>query len=397
MSSGGTARGTGGSDFVDGRHHRHLVGDVGACAEGAVTASRDPDGATTWLVSGYQQTREFLRDERFSRAAASESCHYRGPAVRMSITEMDRPRHTRVRNLIGGAFSARRVELLRPRLKELAERLLAAAIEAGPPADLLADFCAPLTFGAHCELLGVPQARREAVRRCSLDRLGTPDTADPARTYRAELDLHAEVTELLTDPGLPAGLLADLVAQRDQGHLTGTELNGLAASLFFDGYALAAAQIANAVLCLLTRPALLGSLRADAGLLGSVLEESLRYSPSVTLSMARIATTDLVFHGAAIRAGDRVAAALPLANRDTAAFDDPGGFDPARTANRHLTFGFGTHHCLGAHLARVEMAAAISALLRHAPDVTLAVPEHELAWYASPTVRSLAALPVRWH
>jgi cytochrome P450 len=394
MTMVSTAHGLGGAEFVDGAHQRQLIGTTAVPVDPAVVPVHGPDGGQ-WLVTGYPETRDFLRDGRFSRAEASEACHPRGPALQMSITEMDPPRHTRIRNIIGGAFSARRVERLRPTIERIAERLLHEAVRCGPVTDLIADFCAPLTFTAHCELLGVPAARRESIGLSSLRRLGTPGAADPTETYHAELLLHAEVTDLLADPDLPPGLLADLVAaHHDRGLLTDTELTGLAASLFFDGHALAAAQIGNAVLCLLTRPALLASLRENPSLLDGVIEESFRYSPSVTLSMARVATEDVTLGEACIRAGDRVTAALPLANRDAAAFEHPQVFEPGRGANRHLSLGYGTHHCIGAHLARVEVRAALGALLRDDVHLELAVPEEQLAWYASPTIRSLTALPV---
>ncbi|HEY2058049.1 MAG TPA: cytochrome P450 [Amycolatopsis sp.] len=393
-----TARGRGGASFVDGVTARHLVGRPIEAYSNGVTVAHQHGGTTTWLVSGYQLAREFLRDNRFSRAEASQAGPFRGPALRMSITEMDRPLHTRIRTLIGGAFAARHVEQLRPRIERLAETVLRQAVARGPGGDLVADVCAPLTFAAHCEVLGVPPARREAIRRTSLARLGQPGAACPEQTYRAELALHEEVTDLLADPALPAGLLADLVrAHREDGLLSPAELTGLASSLFFDGHALAAAQIATTVLCLLRRPGLFAAVRENTALLGPVIEEALRYSPSVTLSMTRIAGVDLTFGGAAIRAGDEVVAAIPIANRDEAVFDRADVFLPDRGRTRHLAFGHGTHHCIGAHLARLEINAALRALVQHTPRMRLAVPEEELDWFAAPNMRSLVAVPVRWH
>ncbi|MEU4448761.1 cytochrome P450 [Actinosynnema sp. NPDC050801] len=377
----GTTRGFGGSDFVEGRHRRHLVGET------------VPDHDL--LVTGYRETKEFLGEVRLSRAAVSERITPRGPALRMSVTEMDSPVHTRIRGLVGGAFSARRSERLRPLVERTAEQLLGELVRSGPTADLVTGF-APLAFTAHCELLGVPVDRREPVWRRSVDRLAA---VDAEQTYRAELRLHDEVSDVLDRGGLPPGLLADLVAaHRDAGLLTATELTGVAASLFFDGHALATAQIGNAALAVLTRPALHAELREDRGLLDGVIEESLRHSPSVTLSMARIATSDLDLGGTRVKAGQRVVSAIPLANRDPEVFDSPHEFDPSRQANRrHLTFGRGAHHCVGAHLTRIVVRAALGALLDLPARPKLAVPEEELAWYASPTMRGLKALPVRWN
>ncbi|WP_146073792.1 cytochrome P450 [Amycolatopsis sp. CA-126428] len=395
MEMSGVARGSGGADFVHGRQRRQLIGPAGVDGAGPVERVPGP-GGVEWLVTGYHEAREVLRDDRFGRAAHSASLPLRGPAVRMSVTELDRPAHTRIRGLIGGAFSARRVEQLRPRVEELADELLRDVVGRRPGADLLTAFCGPLTFAAHCELLGVPPHRRERIRRCAVERLGTP-SACPAETHRAELRLHDEVSALLTGSEPPAtGLLAELLAEHRRGILGEEELTGLGASLFFDGFTLAATQIANVVLYLLTGPGRFARLRDDQGALDGVVEESLRYSPSAPMSMTRVALEDVVIGGRRIHAGDRVTAALALANRDDARFERPCRFDADRHGNRHLAFGFGTHHCVGAHLARVEIRAALGALLRQAPNLRLEVDERDIAWFASATIRGPVGLPVRW-
>jgi cytochrome P450 len=391
----GVTHGLGGVDFVTGRQHRHLVGDVRLPANPGMTLLTDMAGSRVWLASDYHQAKEFMRDKRFSRAAMSSAGCPRGPALRMSITEMDPPTHTSTRNLVCGAFSARQVERLRPGIEELADRLLSRLIDSGRTADLLADFCAPLTFHSQCTLLGVPIHCRAAIRQHSVRRVGMPG-ASKAETYAAELLLHDAVVEMIADQRRPpTGLLATLIAaHRDRHVLDEPDLTGIAASLFFDGHVLSAAQIANTVLVMLIR-GLFGPLRADPALLDDAIEESLRFCPSVNLSMTRAATVDLTLGGARIRAGDRVAAAIALADRDGTMFSAPERFLPGRTV-RHLAFGYGTHHCIGAHLARVQLRAALLAVLRRAPNLRLATPEHELAWFVSPTIRRLTELPVRW-
>ncbi|MGM1060229.1 cytochrome P450 [Saccharothrix sp. Mg75] len=387
--------GLGGLDFVEGREVRHLVGDVPLAPDRPVCPVTTAGGGRRWVVTGYRESLELLRDRRFSRARSAEAVHPRGPATLMSITEFDPPRHTEVRALLGGAFSARRAELLRPYAERVAGELLDGLARAGSTADLLHDYCAPLTFASQCELLGVPGPHRERVRRAANDRLGQPG-ATREEVHRAELVLHEVVAAVLHDRDHPpTGLLADLVAAHRDGRLDAGELTGLAASLFFDGHALSAAQIAHTALCLLSRPDLLDAARRDPALLDAAVEEALRYSPSVTTSMARTAVEDVELGGELVQAGEEVTAALPLANRDGDRFAEPDGFAPGRTG-RHLAFGHGTHHCIGAHLARVELRVALAALLDRAPGLRLAVPEGELRWTVSPAMRTLAALPVRW-
>ena len=390
--------GCGGADFVEGRHQRELVGDGIPAASCPVTSRPAPGGRHEWLVNGYREARDFLRDKRFSRAVLAGTNHPRGPATKMSITELDPPEHTRIRNLIGGAFSARRAGQLRGHVEKVAGELLDELIRADLTADLLADFCAPLTFAAQAELLGVPPSRRAVIRDRANARLGKPGSPR-TEVYHGELLLHAEVATMLADTeDPPAGLMAELVsAHRDQGLLSETDLTGLAASLFFDGHALAAAQIANSVLCLVSRPGLLAALDGNPELLESVVEEALRYSPAVNFSMTRVATEPVELAGSRIEAGDLVTALLPIVNRDEDVFADPDRFGLERTGTRHLSFGHGTHHCIGAHLARVELQAALAALAQRAPWLSLDVRESELAWTVTPTMRTLSALPVRWN
>ncbi|MEU3764763.1 cytochrome P450 [Amycolatopsis keratiniphila] len=390
---GDVTGGRGGSDFAEGRQRRQLVGDD--IPDGCPFGSRQRDGRREWLVSGYSETRDFLRDKRFSRAVLAETTHPRGPATRMSVTDLDPPRHTRIRKLIGGAFSARRAEQLRDYVETTSVGLLDRLIDTDPTADLIADFCAPLTFTAQAELLGVPPSRREAVRKRANARLGKPGSPRSA-VYQGELLLHDEVAMMLADTeDPPSGLMAELIEAHRSGALDETELTGLAASLFFDGHALAAAQIANAVFCLISRPGLLASLDADPALLDAAVEETLRYSPAVNFSMTRVATEEVTIAGTRIEPGDLMTALLPVVNRDEDVFTDPDRFAMDRNG-RHLSFGHGTHHCIGAHLARVEIQSALRALSRRAPELCLAVPEDSLEWTVSPTMRALSALPVRW-
>lgn len=316
----------------------------------------------------------------------------------MSVTEMDPPAHARVRRLVAGAFTARGIERLRARIERIADRLLDQLVAAGPPVDLVEWFCAPLAFAAQCEVLGVPVAHRSTIRTWAVARSGQPGTA-PETIQAAEFQLHAHVTRVITEkrrwPG--KGLFDHLIAARDRHDLIDeTELRGIAASLFFDGHFLAATQIANSVRCLLRHPDHLRLLQAHSSLISRAAEELLRVSPSVNHSMSRVATADVDLGGMRIRAGETMTAALPLANRDAAVFARPDQLDFVRPVNQHLSFGHGIHYCLGAHLARVELQIALTALLHRLPGLRLAVPDRTLSPFATQGACGVLTLPVSW-
>ncbi|UQA97698.1 cytochrome P450 [Streptomyces halobius] len=310
----------------------------------------------------------------------------------MSPAEANPPRHTRTRALLNGAFAARAVRLRRPRLEARARALAASLRTAGRPCNVIAQFCTPFAFAVHCDMLGTPERLRPELFRWSLARSGDPD-AGPYEIYRAEMRLHRVVVEMLDElrHRPRAGVLAHLLRVRAQGFLSEGELTGLAASLFFDGAHLVSAQLASALLCLLVHPEQLARLRAEPeALLAPAVEEVLRYSPAIALGMTRVP--------AAPWAGPATAATVAFmpVNRDPSVFEAPERFDITRRPNRHLTFGRGIHHCLGAELARQELLVGLGTLLRELPGLRLAVDESRLRWAASPAIRGLITLPLAW-
>ena len=388
--------GVGGLAFAQGWHSRALVGPGWLASLRLDGTARPVEGRSLRLITGYVEACQFLTDRRWSRAAARREPI--GPASAMSVTEMDPPRHTVIRGLLSHTFSPRSLEVMRSRLEHRAAEQLAVFVAPGPPADLVGGFAAPFAFMVHCDLLGVPEHSRPVLYRWSLARAVDPD-AGPHEIYAAEVGLHRAVTEVLDylrrDPR--EGLLGQLIAARKRGVLTETELRGVAASLFFDGHVLAAAQIANALLCLLTHRDQLRGLRADPAQLITAVEEMLRFSPSITVGMTRIATQQSHRRGTpAVGSAAATAVTFGLVNRDPTIFDDANHFDITRTPNRHLSFGRGTHHCLGAYLMRLELDVAVTTLLNELPGLDLAVDERHLAWSASRTIRSLHTLPLTW-
>ena len=367
-----------------------------------VSRIRLPFGGEAWLLTRYEDNRSLLVDRRFSRAAAAGPDVPRltvEPAGGVAMAIMDPPEHTRLRKLVALAFTASRVQELRPRLAQLTDALLASMQEQGPPADLVRSFSLPLPTMVICELLGVPYADRDRFQ--SQARRVLSSTAYTREQVREAVDELSDYLMDLIDERREApteDLLSALVHARDaQDRLTEQELVTLCGTLLIAGYENITNSIASFTYLLLTKPAEWERLRADPGLIPAAVEELLRYAMSgLGVSHARIAIEDVEFGGVTIRRGDAVFASLPAANHDPDVFADPDMIDFDRSHNPHLAFGHGIHHCLGAALARAELQIALASILRRFPRLQLAVPPHEVPWKIGLTVRGPESLPITW-
>lgn len=360
-----------------------------------------PYGEEAWLATRYADVRTVLGDPRFSRAASVDRDEPRMTPQRVDggILAMDPPEHTRLRRLVARAFTARRVEQLRPRTREIADDLLTRMIDSGPPADLVTAFATPLPITVICELLGVPVADQDGFHVWSEAIVST--TSLPPERIREYLDnLYAYIAGLVAERRHAPrdDLISALVEARDQrDKLSETELVQLIAGLLAAGHETTVTQIPNFVYALLTHPDEWERLKSAPQLIPNAVEELMRWVPlGVGSSFPRYALEDVDIGGVRVRAGEPVIASLSSANRDETVFADPDRLDLTRAVNPHLGFGHGVHHCLGAQLARMELQVALAALLDRLPGLRLAVPEAELAWKSGLLVRGLRTLPVTW-
>ncbi|MEU4519327.1 cytochrome P450 [Amycolatopsis sp. NPDC024027] len=359
-----------------------------------------PYGGDAWLVTRYEQTRFVLSDPRFSRAAAAGADVPRGrpgfePAG--NLLAMDPPEHHRIRALVGTAFTARRVELLRPRIQEIVDTLLDGI---GPPADFASAVAWELPVLVIGELLGVPPGERRMVRECTETLVASGGTVTPADVVEARGKLAGALHTLIAQRReAPTGdLLTALVAARDEeDRLTDNELLMLGVALLAGGHETTANLIGSMLVELLADRERWTTLVARPELVPAAVEELLRFVPLATVAdFARIAREDLEIGGQAIRAGDAVLVQLDSANRDESVFPSAGDLDFGRKVNHHLAFGFGVHHCVGAPLARLELRVLLSTLVRRLPGLRLAISADDVEWRRDGLLRGVSSLPVTW-
>ena len=348
---------------------------------GAVHEVTLADGHDAWLVVGYEEARIALNDPRLSKdmhaALATGSGVVAeglpGPSFARHMLSVDPPDHSRLRRLVSAAFTPRRVEALRPRVQAVVDDLLDAIAAAGPDAtiDLVGAFAFPLPFTVICELLGVPEPDRADLGRGLIALLVPTSTPDEYARAKAASDSVVAMLEALVDakqasPG--DDLVSGLITARDgDERLSTQELLSTIFQLIVAGHDTTASLIGNGVVALLQNPEQLEALRSDPAKLAVAVEELLRYDAPVPHSTFRYAVAPIDIGDVTIPAGAQVIISLAAANRDSGQYAEPDELVLDRAESRHLAFGHGIHHCLGAPLARIEGQLAIGSLLRRFP------------------------------
>jgi cytochrome P450 len=371
-------------------------------ATAPVVRAQMPDGNQVWLALSHQAVRQVSTDATFSRTEAIR----RGAPVLLQaavdpdlLLSMDPPRHTRMRRTMARAFSPRRIDPLAPRIQQLCEQVLDTMAAQRSPADLVTLFAEPFPIMVLCELLGVPYGDRDKIRTwatrvLSSAGLTVEQITEAVRQIREYLATLAAARR--AEPS--HDLITELVGRTDeQDALTETELLANLQLLLLAGHETTTNQLTNSLLALFRHPDQLALLRSRPELVDRSIDELMRYVRLTVPLTATIALRDAVVAGVAIMAGDTVVAVNPAANRDPAVFTDPHRLDlTRRNSHQQLGFGHGTHFCLGAQLARLELRIALTTLLSRFPSLSLAVDETDLRWRTGTPTRSLTALPVTW-
>ncbi|MEV6240641.1 cytochrome P450 [Lentzea sp. NPDC051838] len=348
-----------------------------------------------WLALSYAACRQVLTDPRFSR---EEAVRPGGPVTAPSaanplvLTSMEGRKHARTRKLVASAFSPRMVALLEPRVQAIVDSLLDAQ-----PRDLVAGLCVPLPTMVICELLGAPYSDAADIRRWT-GRLMT-SVLTPEELKKAENDMQGYLADLVEEKRVRPDdkLITALVAVHDEGgHLTSSELLANLQLLLAAGHDTTVNQLGNSLLTLLRHPAEMRRLIDDPALIGTAVDELLRFSRLMAATLPRVTTEAVELDGVPLPAGAGVLPIISAANRDPAVFPDPDRLDVARADAAPLAMGFGPHYCLGAQLAKMELRVALTSVLKRFPGLSLAVDESELTYRMETNVRALKSLPVTW-
>ena len=366
-------------------------------AAGPVHRVRTAVGDDAWLVTGYEQVRRLLDDDRLGRshpdpasaARTGESALFGGP---LGAFETEHADHSRMRALLQPHFSPKRMRELRPRVEALTAVLLDDLASQGPPADLHEALALPLPIAVICELLGVPYEDRAQFRAWTQ---AAADVRDHARSRQGLADLFGYGQQLVARKRRTPGddVISRLCATDG---VSDDEAAGLGMSLLFAGHETTVVAIGLGAVRLLTDPGQWRQLRSDPSRVGAVVEEMLRIQGDGGSGIPRYARSDLEIDGTAVRAGELVLLDTGAANHDEAVFPDPDRFDPARRAAGHLAFGHGAQYCIGAALARIELQTVFSQLVARFPAMHLGVGVEELRFNTGVLTGGVLELPVIW-
>ncbi|SPL92151.1 putative cytochrome P450 hydroxylase [[Actinomadura] parvosata subsp. kistnae] len=360
------------------------------CERGPLVRIPLEDGsAVHWFALGYDVVREVLGSEKFDKRVIGTHFNHQEMALPGNLLQLDPPEHTRLRRMVAPAYSVRRMQALEPRVQAIVDDHLDTMASTGPPVEFLREVAGPMAARVACEFLGIPLDDRGELIRLTAHRGGKRRRVLNGHAYLAYMRELA--ARLRRDPG--DGMLG-MVARDHGADISDEELAGLCAVVMNSSVEQTESCLAAGTLLLLEHPEQFALLRERPELGEQAVEEIVRYLSVFEGLDPRTATEDVEIGGQVIKKGEAVFCSLLAANRADPALD---GFDITRKESRHVAFGHGIHHCLGAPLARMELRIAFTTLVSRFPSLRTAVPAEEIRFRPpSSNVFTLLELPLTW-
>ncbi|WP_394617179.1 cytochrome P450 [Lentzea sp. JNUCC 0626] len=365
---------------------------------------RFADGHLGWLATGYRQVREILGSPKFTtepqnqhvfdyqlQARDSGDGHEIEPGI---FVFQDPPEHTRLRKLLQGQFTVRRMSQLSEWISKIVDDQLAHMRSLGGKADLVTEFALPVPSLVICALLGVDYDERHRFQEDTAKLLSLEVAPEETRAALARIQVFMRelVAGKKENPG--DDMISDLLAT---GEPTDEEASNMALLLLLAGHETTANMLGIGTFALLQHPDQLKILRDEPEVIDNTVEELMRYLSILQVGPMRTATEDVEIDGHLIKAGDTVLMHLPAANRDADRFPgNPDELDLRRPATGHVGFGHGIHQCLGQQLSRIEMKSAFAKLFQEFPDLHLDIAPEDVPMRENMGVYGVHSLPVAW-
>ncbi|MFE2023327.1 cytochrome P450 [Streptomyces sp. NPDC059499] len=360
-------------------------------------------GLRIWTVAGYETIRQLLTDPRVSASRRHDNFPFyfiAPPEYRTetSFIGYDGKAHSDTRRKAALTFTSRQVRRLRPRIEEIVDDHLDKLLAMEPGVDFHHAFSLPVPMTVICELLGIPQDRHEFFIKHGTALLGGHSSTEERQA--AIVEVNAYVSDLIqlkkSEPGedLLSRAMADYEASGEE--YTDRDLFNMVRLLMNGGHETTASQISLGTACLLENPDQLQLLLNDPSLVKPAVEELVRFATIGDTAVPRVALEDIEIGGSVIRKGDGILCLGLAANRDPEVFPEPEKLDITRGSRKHLGFGHGVHHCIGADLARLELEIVWSKLFQRIPTLQLAKPFLEIPRKEGAVIYGLWELPVTW-
>ncbi|EEL22827.1 cytochrome P450 [Bacillus toyonensis] len=359
-----------------------------------------------WLITRYEDALPLLKDNRLKKDQANvfpqdtknmylsvdNSDH-----LTTHMLNSDPPNHSRLRSLVQKAFTPKMISQLDGRIQRIADDLIS-EIERKGTLNLVDDYSFPLPIIVISEMLGIPKEDQAKFRIWSHAVIASPETPEEIKETEKQLSEFITYLQYIVDvkrKNPKEDLVSALILAENEGQkLSARELYSMIMLLIVAGHETTVNLITNTVLALLENPKQLQLLKDNPKLIDSAIEEGLRYYSPVEVTTARWAAEPFQIHDQTIQKGDMVIIALASANRDETVFENPEVFDIMRENNRHITFGHGSHFCLGAPLARLEAKIAITTLFKRMPELQIKGDREDIKWQGNYLMRSLEELPL---